>query len=778
MREKLLLDFNWLFHDGEIETGLPPTKTPLYMQSKTETALWGPAAFDYADGGARCLENWEAVDLPHDYIIRQEPKQANNNTLGYFDYHNAWYRRHVQIPESDRGRRLLLVFEGVATHAVVYVNGCLMQRNFCGYTSFTVDISDIVRFGEKNVIAVHVIATEHEGWWYEGAGIYRHVWLVKTEPVAVDTWGVWVNPSRQDAHRWQVPVETTLVNSDLAAREANLVSSVISPEGKVVASATSQLVVPAKNTAVLQQSMSVADPLLWDTEKPHLYTLRTQVMVGGMPVDQQDTTFGFRTIRFDAEKGFFLNDKPVKIRGVCCHQDYGLTGKAMPDRVHHYRLRRLREMGANGYRTAHYPPAEATMDALDRLGFLVMDETRWFQSTPDGLAQLEMLLKRDRNHPSVIMWSVGNEEPLHKTDMGRRLLETLTAFVHRYDSSRPVTTAISHDPLHSPATGASELIGINYNLKQYDEIHARYPDKPVVAAECCAVGTTRGWYLPDDEKRGYLWAHDHAVGGFISDRRSTWRFVMERDWVCGEYQWAGIEHRGETVWPRLCSQSGALDLFLQPKDAYYQNQSHWTEQPMVHILPHWNHPGREGERLPVWVYSNADELELFQDGVSQGRIKPDRYEPGVWNLVYQPGELRAVAYRQGRQVAQETVRTTGPAVALRLRLEDENVRADGEDVAIVTCTCVDADGRTVPDAAPFIRFDTNGLGRILGTGSDVCDHRPVPEQDRQMRSGLCSVAVKAGFKPGTLRVYARAAGLDSASLAIELSDSGRRPFVE
>jgi beta-galactosidase len=748
------------------------------MQSKTETALWGPAAFDYADGGARCLENWEAVDLPHDYIIRQEPKQANNNTLGYFDYHNAWYRRHVQIPESDRGRRLLLVFEGVATHAVVYVNGCLMQRNFCGYTSFTVDISDIVRFGEKNVIAVHVIATEHEGWWYEGAGIYRHVWLVKTEPVAVDTWGVWVNPSRQDAHRWQVPVETTLVNSDLAAREANLVSSVISPEGKVVASATSQLVVPAKNTAVLQQSMSVADPLLWDTEKPHLYTLRTQVMVGGMPVDQQDTTFGFRTIRFDAEKGFFLNDKPVKIRGVCCHQDYGLTGKAMPDRVHHYRLRRLREMGANGYRTAHYPPAEATMDALDRLGFLVMDETRWFQSTPDGLAQLEMLLKRDRNHPSVIMWSVGNEEPLHKTDMGRRLLETLTAFVHRYDSSRPVTTAISHDPLHSPATGASELIGINYNLKQYDEIHARYPDKPVVAAECCAVGTTRGWYLPDDEKRGYLWAHDHAVGGFISDRRSTWRFVMERDWVCGEYQWAGIEHRGETVWPRLCSQSGALDLFLQPKDAYYQNQSHWTEQPMVHILPHWNHPGREGERLPVWVYSNADELELFQDGVSQGRIKPDRYEPGVWNLVYQPGELRAVAYRQGRQVAQETVRTTGPAVVLRLRLEDENVRADGEDVAIVTCTCVDADGRTVPDAAPFIRFDTNGLGRILGTGSDVCDHRPVPEQDRQMRSGLCSVAVKAGFKPGTLRVYARAAGLDSASLAIELSDSGRRPFVE
>lgn len=778
MREKLLFDQNWLFHDGEIQVDLPPSKTPLYMQSKTERALWGPAAFDYPDQGAACLEQWEQVELPHDYIIRQQPQAHHNNTLGYFDYHNAWYRRHFDVPASDSGRRLLLYFEGIATHAVVYVNGCLMQRNFCGYTSFTVDISDIVRFGEENVIAVHVIATEHEGWWYEGAGIYRHVWLIKTEPVAVDFWGVWVNPKLGGADQWDVPVETELCNDQARPARGKITSTILGPDKTEVAAAADVIELTPYGKTVKKQMMQVKKPRRWDSEDPCLYTLRTTLEVEGTVVDQVDTPFGFRTIRFDPQKGFFLNGRPVKIQGVCCHQDYGLTGKAMPDRVHRYRLRRLKEMGANGYRAAHYPPAEATMDALDQLGFLVMNETRWFESTPEGLAQLAMLLKRDRNRPSVILWSVGNEEPLHGTDMGRRILEKMTAFVHRYDDSRPVTTAVSHDPVHAQATGASEVIGINYHLDQYDAIHEKYPDQAIVASECCAVGTTRGWYLPDDAKRGYLWAHDHPVDHFVSDRETTWRFIMEREWVFGGYQWAGIEHRGETYWPRLCSQSGALDLFLQPKDAYYQNQSHWTREPMVHILPHWNHPGREGETMPVWVYSNCETIELFQDGISQGKQTPERYAPGIWSLTYQPGEIEAIGYREGSPVARETVRTTGPAVALRLRLEDEGIRADGEDVALVTCYCVDKDDNPVPDASPFVCFDTNALGRIMGTGSDVCDHRPVAEQDRQMRAGLCSVIVKAGNQPGTLRLYARAKGLEPASLSIDLIEAERRPFVK
>jgi beta-galactosidase len=776
MREKLLLDQNWLFYDGEIEVRPPQAKTPIYLQAKTERALYGPAAVTYPDQGAACDRLWEAVDLPHDYIIRQTPSPAYSQTLGCFDYHNAWYRRHLRLSDADRSRRLWLYFEGIATQAVVYVNGCLMQRNFCGYTSFYIDISDVARFEADNVIAVHVIATEHEGWWYEGAGIYRHVWLIKTDPTAVDWWGVWVNPQRIDPDTWSVPVELTL-RHDAESATVEIESTLIDPVGQPVMQTAGQLALTSRGKAVLCRQLTVTGPCLWDIESPQLYTLRTVVSRAGQVVDAVDTSFGFRTIRFTADHGFFLNDRPVKIKGVCCHQDYGLTGKAMPDRVHHYRLRRLKEMGANGYRTAHYPPAEATMDALDQLGFLVMAETRWFESTPEGLAQLEMMLRRDRNRPSVILWSVGNEEPLHLHESGRRILETMTAHVKRLDPARPVTTAISHDPLHSTAAAASEVIGVNYNLQQYDALHQMYPDKPILAAECCAVGTTRGWYWPDDEQHGYFWAHDHAVGQFVNNRAVTWRHIMDRTWVAGGFQWAGIEHRGETVWPRLCSQSGALDLFLQPKDAWYQNQSHWLDEPMIHILPHWNHPGRTGEILPVWVYSNCTELELYQDGVSLGTQQPEPYAPGIWSVVYTPGELAAVGRCNGRTAARTTIRTSGPAVKLVLKLEDEGVRADGEDVAIITCFCIDAEGLPVPDAAPLVHVNTNGLGRILGTGSDVCDHRPVTEPDRQMRAGLCSIIVQAGSKAGTLRIYAAAAGLEPASLAIELTQAPRRPWV-
>ena len=778
MREKLLFDFGWKFHEGDIDIPMPVTKTPLYLHAKTERAQWGPASCHYNESAPFCTESWTTVDLPHDYIIRQEPGPENNNTLGYFQYPNAWYRNRFRLEDQDRGKRITILFEGVAVHATVYVNGCLMARNFCGYTSFEVDITDVARFQEDNVIAVYVDASDHEGWWYEGAGIYRHVWLIKTEPVSVDLWGIWVNPQRTDGENWEVPVETILRNDSLDAAEAKITSCILDGEGNRVTETTQRIGVSAKNKGVMHQLLQVHKPGLWDVEHPVLYTMRTIVRWKGSQVDSVDTKFGFRTIRFDAEKGFYLNDKNIKLKGVCCHQDYGLTGKAMPDRVHRYRLKRLKEMGANAYRASHYPPAEATMDALDEIGFLVMDETRWFESTKAGLEQLEMMLKRDRNHPSVILWSVGNEEPLHAKEQGKRIMQTMTAFVKRYDSSRPVTTAISHDPMDAPAAEVSEVIGINYHLDQYDGIHAKYPHQPVIASECCAVGTTRGWYLDDDRNRGYLSAYDHATDGFSANREQTWKHIMARDWVAGGFQWAGIEHRGETVWPRLCSQSGALDLFLQPKDAYYQNISHWTNKPMIHILPHWNHPGREGEALSVWTYTNCEEVELFQDGQSLGIQKTDSCTHAEWKVEYHPGELRAEGREDGNVIVSETVRTTGSAVALKLRLEDGGLRADNEDMAILTCWCVDKDGRMVPDAAPYIYFYTNRYGRIVGTGSDVCDRVPVDCPDRKMRAGLCSVAVKVGDQSGTLRVYAQAEGLLPARLDMELKEVKRRPWVK
>ena len=776
MREKIKFNTGWKFHEGDFDKIDFKVKGPVYTQSKTERVKAGPACYYYDDEsdafyydkGPINPDYWESVDLPHDYIIEQEPDKCNNNTLGYYDYKNAWYRKRFCIEKGDENKRITLYFEGVAGQCDIYVNGCLMYRNFCGYTSFEVDITDVAFFDKENVVAVYTDVSSHEGWWYEGGGIYRNVWLIKTDRVAVDLWGVYACP-KFDNGVWTVDVETTIINSDIRKRSVNIRTAIIDANGKKTAVSDDRTIVAdEKDKAVINQHMLVRDPVLWDIDNPYLYSVETRIVCDSEEIDRVYTKFGFRTINFDAEKGFFLNGRNVKIKGVCCHQDYGLTGKAVPDNIYRYRIQLLKEMGANGYRTAHYPHAEATMDALDEMGFLVMDETRWFESTPEGKKQLEMLIKRDRNHPSVILWSVGNEEPLHLTEQGRRITESLKAVVKKLDSSRPVTTAVSNDPLNAKVLDIVDVIGVNYNLADYDKIHEMYPKVPFVSSECCATGTTRGWYQDNSKNRGYINAYDHDTDRWFLGRERTWKFIMEREWVSGCFQWAGIEHRGETVWPRMCSQSGALDLFLQKKDAFYQNKSHWTDEPMVHILPHWNHGGHEGEIIDVWAYTNCEELELFLDGKSLGKKEIEKYGHGEWKVEYKPGKLEVIGKTDGKVVASDSVETTGRPVALRLTLENSVEYANGEDIAVVNCMCVDSDGRIVPDASPFVHFDTNCLGEIAGTGSDVSDHVPVNFPDRKMRAGLCAVAVKVGTKAGVLKVYASADGLEAGRIDINL----------
>lgn len=333
-----------------------------------------------------------------------------------------------------------------------------------------------------------------------------------------------------------------------------------------------------------------------------------------------------------------MNDRYVKIKGVCSHQDFGLTGIAVPDNVQRYKIEMIKEMGANGFRTSHYPHGEATMDALDELGFVVMAETRWFESTEEGKAQLKMLMKRDRNRPSVFFWSVGNEEPHHTTEVGRQICRNLVSFAKKLDDTRPVMTA-TDVPHIATVNDETDIIGINYSLGKYDEVHKKYPQKAVFASECCATGTTRGWYDADAPEKGYYSAYDKDTTAWFLSREHTWKFMAERDWIFGAYQWAAFEHRGETVWPRLCSVSGAIDLFLQKKDAFYQNMSHWIEKPMVHLLPHWNFEGREGEVITVCAYTNCQELELFLNGKSLGKRQIEKYGHGEWKVEYQPGTL-------------------------------------------------------------------------------------------------------------------------------------------
>jgi len=598
MKETLSFNKDWRFHLGDIPLEEAKLKSPMYIEAKTARKRCGPAAREYMDGtefynetNLISHETWLSVDVPHDYIIGQEPKEENNNTLGFFRYENAWYRKHFTLDAADEGRRISLYFEGVGIHCKVYVNGCYMLTNNCGYNSFEVDVTDVVDFGQENVVALHVDVSEHEGWWYEGAGIYRPVWLIKSKPVAVDLYGVFVHPERKAEGRWDVPVDTTLRNDGYEPAAAVVRSVAKNAAGEEILALENSIEIPAREKATLHQRGEVTDPTLWDIDSPHLYTLETVVMVGEKVVERQTNRFGFRTIRFDKDEGFFLNDRHVKIQGVCCHQDYGLTGKAVPKRIQRYRLELLKEMGANGYRCSHYPQHDYTMQCLDELGFLTMCETRWYESTPEGMAQLEMLIKRDRNHPCVILWSAGNEEPMHKTAPGSRIAHAMLYRARQLDGTRPVTTAVSHDPAHSTVADLIDVMGVNYNLTHFDLLHETYPDVPLVSTECVATSTTRGWYLADDVKRGYIYGYDRDTNKSFLAREKTWKYFMERQWIAGGYQWAGIEHRGETVWPRLCSQAGAIDLYLNRKDAFYQNQSHWTKKPMVHLLPHWNWPG-------------------------------------------------------------------------------------------------------------------------------------------------------------------------------------------
>lgn len=775
MREKILFDDGWKFHRGDFPKRGTVMKGPDYIGAKTERMHLGPASYNYKDeSDAYNTEDlspdlWEDVTLPHDYVIEGVPCKDYPQALGYLKYENAWYRKHFSLDERDRNKRITLYFEGVATHSTVYLNGCLMKHNFCGYTPFEVDITDMVYFDRENILAVYTNSSEHEGWWYQGGGIYRHVWLIKTKRVAVDLWGVYVNPLKTDSG-WVTEIETTVVNSSVHDESVCVISSVIDNRGKEAVSVKDALDIPLKERAVLKQQVTVKNPSLWDIDKPDMYTLVTRIYKDGEEIDRTQTRFGFRTFEFDSNKGFFLNGRPVKLKGVCSHQDYGLTGKAIPDNVYRYRTELIKEMGANAYRTSHYPHAEAAMDALDENGILVMDETRWYESTDEGLAQLETLIKRDRNHPSVILWSIGNEEPMHLTEQGRRIAETMTAAVRKYDKSRPVTTAVSNDPLNSTVMDLVDVIGVNYNLNQYDDIHKKYPDKPFVSSECCATGTTRGWYADDSAKRSFTSAYDKDTNRWFLSRENTWKFIMEREWVAGSFQWIAIEHRGECVWPRLCSQSGAIDLYLQKKDAFYQNKSHWTDEPMVHILPHWNHDGMEGEPINVWVYTNCEEAELFLNGKSCGIRKIEKYGHGEWSVPYEKGTLRVIGRNGGKEAAREEMKTSGKAAELKLRLDNRVEYANGVDLALITCYCVDKNGIEVPDAEPFVKFDVNHLGTVVGTGSDISDHVPPQCMNRKMRAGLCSAAVRVGKESGIMKVYAAAEGLKGCWLSIPLKE--------
>lgn len=772
MRTQVSLYDGWLFHKGDIHVPRPADKGPVYKQSKTERKLIGPAAYHYHDNPDSYesdreirSEGWKHVNLPHDYIIDQPNDPTQNNAHGFFKYDNAWYRKHFTIGEEARGKRILLLFEGVAGHSTVYLNGCLMKHNFSSYNSFVVDISANAYFDRENVLAVYVNTEEFEGWWYQGGGIYRDVSLLITDPVAVDLYGVYAPTKKVGDKQWRVDFETTVVNDCYEDCAVSLVSTVYDADGNAVASATAEGEVPLREKATIKYSADVCDPLLWDTECPNLYTVKTVLTEKSGMSDESETRIGFRTVELDLDNGLLINGKKTYIKGLCCHQDFGLTGLAVPDNIAKYKIQLMKEMGANGFRTSHYQNSTATMDALDEMGFLVMSETRWFEATDEALEQLETLVKRDRNRPSVIFWSTGNEEPMQKTENGRLIHKAMAAKIRKLDNTRMITAAVD-SPDGSTVYADCDIVGINYNLELYDKIHSEYPDKLFFASECCATATIRDWNFPSNAN-GKTIDKDHDTTSWFKGRENTWKFLTDRPYIIGAYQWAAVEHRGEAVWPDVCSRSGAIDLFLQKKGAFYQNMSHWTDAPMAHIVPHWNFKGLEGETITVTVYTNCDELELFLNGESLGRKSIEKYGHGEWDVVYTPGTLTVKGYRDGKLVAEDERKTSKPADRLVLHA-DNKFEANGTDIALFTCECVDADGLPVPNAAEYVRFSASAPAVIVGTGSGVDDHNAVSMAERLMYAGKITVAVRPEKGQKALELYAESDRCGIAKITVEL----------
>lgn len=777
MNERVSFNGGWRFFPEDIPLTPAGCKGPSYAQAKTEDKLAGPYSEQYPDkpddfgAAGREITNarWQNVTLPHDYIITQEYDETENNAWGFFHHHPAWYRKHFSLEEADRNKRLVLYFEGVADRCTVYLNGSYMTDSRESHTPFEVDITDFVRFDRENVIAIRVSCGHGEGWWYGGGGIYRPVWLEKSEKLAVERYGVFIAPQKMDKNNWQVPVQVEVRNNGFEDTVATLSTTIYTPKGKAVATLQGEAAVAAREITTHTYTATISNPALWDIDSPQLYTAVTTVTENGEMFHSETTAFGFRTLGFDADKGFFLNGRHVLIQGVCGHGDCGLTGRAVPESLYRYKARMIKEMGANAYRCSHYPQAEYWMDEMDRQGILVMAETRFFTSTQAGIHELRALIRRDRNHPSVFLWSVGNEEPHFIREEGARILRTLKAEVRKLDSSRPIITANDRAPDICTVYDHCDLIGVNYNLHMMDMLHEKFPNKAILSTENSAHGTTRGWYENTVHSLGYVDAYDHTISHYFGARESTWKFITDRPWMMGGFQWIAFEHRGEAAWPRVCSCSGSIDLYLQRKDAFYQNKSLWDAEPVLHLFPHWNWQHRAGEPIEVWAYTNCDEVELFLNGESQGRISVTAPGHAEWWVPYTPGKIEAVGYIDGKEILRDVRETTGKAVALHLTAENAaDVTANGKDVLLLTCSCVDAEGRTVPDASPEVLFFANSIGEVIATGSDNTDHVPVNSPRRRMYAGAITVAVRLGNLSGDLKVTAQSDKLDSFTLTIPI----------
>ncbi|MCX6232203.1 MAG: DUF4982 domain-containing protein [Bacteroidetes bacterium] len=766
-RECLSFDNGWRFYKGDVPFPVIKGHDMTYGSCKAGKAF-GAAAPEFKDS------SWRLLNLPHDWAVEGGFDKNENVSQGYRERGIGWYRKNFRLSAADKGKHIELQFGAVATHCTVWVNGTLVHRNWCGYTSFYIDITAIARYdNEENNIAIRVDANPQEGWWYEGAGIYRHTWLVKRSSLHIITDGIYANPVKENDNNWTIPVEASIENSGKKAAEVKLEVSLIDNNDKVLVQKNTSLLVNTLETNVARLSLQVSNPSLWSVDQPRLYRIKTQIKENDLLVDEVISNCAFRTIQFTPDSGFYLNDKRMKIKGVCNHIDHAGVGVAVPNSIWDFRIKKLKEMGVNACRSSHNPPSAEFLDACDRLGMLVMDENRNFNVSPEYIRQLEWLVRRDRNHPSVILWSVFNEEPMQGSESGYEMVRRMSAVVKKLDTTRPVTAAQSYgqfNPLN--VSDAVDVVGFNYQQESYDKYHKAHPEKCLTSSEDVSGLMQRGQYVTDKSSH-LLDEYDTQCPSWGSTHRTGWKNIAERPFIAGCFIWTGFDYRGEPTpygWPTVSSNFGILDMCGFPKSSFYLHQAQWLEnKPVLHLIPHWNWPKDSiGKNIKVMILTNAEKVKLFLNGKLLFEKAVDKYEMLTENVAFQPGKLEAVGYSAGKEVSRFKVETTGEPESLQLIPDRNYILNDGNDAIPVTVQCVDAKGRTVPTANIPVEFEISGAGNIIGLGNgDPNSHEAEKGNKRSLFNGLAQVIVqsKAG-ETATLTITARAKGLKPAIINI------------
>ena len=738
------------------------------------------AAFDDA--------SWRSVNLPHDYVVEGTFNEKFSNSWASLPTPRAWYRKRLEIPESMRGKRVSVEFDGIYRDSEIWFNGHYLGNQPSGYTSFALDLTPFVEFGKSNTLAVRVDPRVQEGWWYEGGGIYRHTWLTATEPLHVAHWGTYVTTEvanvTSDSPSAEVTIRTRVANESPDDQACELATSVIDPAGAEVAVVQSKATVKRGEVEVTQLA-KIASAKLWSCESPQMYRAITRIVRDGQPIDEYTTPFGIRTIRFDVDRGFLLNERPQQMLGTCNHLDFAGVGVAMPDNLQIWRIAKLKEMGSNAWRCSHNPPSSEFLDACDRMGILVMDENRHL-ATDNGrksttrlgdlivanFDELHSMLLRDRNHPSIVLWSLANEEPHIPTTT--RNYKVLKEEALKFDKTRPFTGAIIGSKGDS-YEAETDVIGLNYARdERFDDLRKMFPGKPIIASESGSARTDRGVYASDPSGDPVLNPRKIPpvhMDNYCRDNIAFWKPAAQRPWVGGFFYWTGFDYKGEpspSHWPAIMSHFGIFDLCGFPKDAYFYYKARWhKQQPLVHVFPHWNWAGREGKQIRVIAVGNTAEVELLLNGQSLG-TKPVSPEDWVeWRVPFAPGKLEARGITDGKVVTTDAVETTGQPAAIALRTDMPRLRANAQDIAVAEVSIVDAAGRVVPIASDEVTFTIEGPGEIAGVGNgDPASHEPDVAKKRSAFNGHCACMVRASNATGKVKLVASAPNLKPATLEI------------